>query len=72
VLSEFFVGRIDPDESDQLTYTLYVGKIDGKQSPSSELINISEKNIDVAMDEGTLYYWRVKTSDGINSSLSLV
>tara|TARA_B100001063_G_scaffold247197_1_gene291205 strand:- start:3125 stop:3454 length:330 start_codon:yes stop_codon:yes gene_type:complete len=61
-----------PYESDQLTYTLYFDKIDSKQSPSSELINISEKTVDVALDEETLDYWRVKTSDGINSNLSLV
>ena len=45
---------------------------DGKQSPASDLTNISEKTVDVALDAGTLYYWRVKTSDGTNSSFSTV
>ena len=62
----------DPDEGDELKYTLYVDKTDGKQSPASDLTNISAKTADVALDAGTLYYWRVKTSDGTNSSFSIV
>jgi len=62
----------DPDQGDDLKYTLYIDKTDGKQSPSSDLTNISAKNADVALDAGTLYYWRVKTSDGVNSSFSIV
>jgi len=62
----------DPDEGDELKYTLYVDKTDGKQSPPSDLTNISAKTADVALDAGTLYYWRVKTSDGTNSSFSIV
>ena len=62
----------DPDQNDELKYTLYVDKTDGKQSPASDLINISAKTADVALDAATLYYWRVKTSDGTNSSFSTV
>tara|TARA_A100001015_G_scaffold159518_1_gene177234 strand:- start:1175 stop:1900 length:726 start_codon:yes stop_codon:yes gene_type:complete len=62
----------DPDQGDQLKYTLYVDKTDGKQSPTSDLSDITSKTVDVALDEGTLYYWRVKTSDGTNSSFSIV
>ena len=62
----------DPDQGDELKYTLYVDKTDGKQSPASDLTNISAKTVDVALDAGTLYYWRVKTSDGTNSSFSIV
>ena len=62
----------DPDQGDELKYTLYVDKTDGKQSPASDLTNITEKTVDVALDAGTLYYWRVKTSDGTNSSFSMV
>ena len=62
----------DPDQGDELKYTLYVDKTDGKQSPSSDLTNISAKTVDVALDAATLYYWRVKTSDGTNSSFSTV
>ena len=62
----------DPDQGDELKYTLYVDKTDGKQSPSSDLINLSAKTADVALDAASLYYWRVKTSDGTNSSFSTV
>ena len=62
----------DPDQNDELKYTLYVDKTDGKQSPASDLTNISAKTADVALDGETLYYWRVKTSDGTNSSFSIV
>ena len=62
----------DPDQNDELKYTLYVDKTDGKQSPASDLTDMSEKTVDVALDAATLYYWRVKTSDGTNSSFSTV
>ena len=62
----------DPDQGDELKYTLYVDKTDGKQSPTSDLSDITSKTVDVALDGGTLYYWRVKTSDGTNSSFSIV
>ena len=62
----------DPDQGDELKYTLFVDKTDGKQSPSGDLTNISAKTVDVALDAATLYYWRVKTNDGTNSSFSTV
>ena len=62
----------DPDQGYELKYTLYVDKTDGKQTPSSELTNLSAKTVDVALDAGSTYYWRVKTSDGTNSSYSIV
>ena len=62
----------DPDQGDELKYTLYVDKIDGKQTPSSELTNLSAKTIDVVLDASSTYYWRVKTSDGTNSSFSII
>ena len=62
----------DPDQGDQLKYTLYVDKTDGKQSTTNDLTDITSKTADVALDGETLYYWRVKTSDGTNSSFSIV
>ena len=62
----------DPDQGDELKYTLYVDKTDGKQSPSSDLTNLTAKTADVSLDAETLYYWRVKTNDGTNSSFSIV
>ena len=62
----------DPDSGDTLSYTLYVDKVDGKQTPPSAQTGISAKTLDVALDAATTYYWRVKTSDGTNSSYSIV
>ena len=62
----------DPDQGDELKYTLYVDKTDGKQSPSNELTNITSKTVDVSLDGDSTYYWRVKTSDGTNSSFSII
>ena len=62
----------DPDQGDELKYTLYVDKTDGKQSPSNELTNITSKTVDVSLDGASTYYWRVKTSDGANSSFSVI
>ena len=62
----------DPDQGDELKYTLYVDKTDGKQSPSNELTNITSKTFDVSLDGASTYYWRVKTSDGTNSSFSII
>ena len=62
----------DPDQGDELKYTLYVDKTDGKQTPSSDLTNLSAKTADVALDGDSTYYWRIKTSDGTNSSFSII
>jgi len=62
----------DPDTGDTLTYTLYVDTTDGKQTPTTALSNLSEKTASVALEAATTYYWRVKTSDGVNSSYSIV
>ncbi len=61
----------DPD-GDALTYTLYVDNTDGKQTPPTAQTNISAKTLDVDLSEAGTYYWRVKTSDGTNSSYSIV
>ena len=62
----------DPDSNDTLTYTLYVDTVDGKQTPSTSLSNLSDESVDVELDAATTYYWRVKTSDGTNASYSIV
>ena len=62
----------DPDATDTLTYTLYVDTVDGKQTPSTSLSNLSDESVDVELDAATTYYWRVKTSDGTNASYSIV
>mgnify|MGYP003984837053 FL=1 len=61
----------DPDVGDALTYTLYVDKVDGKQSPVSS--GLSSASAELTLDSGTTYYWRVKSTDQTNnSSFSLV
>ena len=62
----------DPDSNDTLTYTLYVDTVDGKQTPSTSLSNLSDESVDVELDAASTYYWRVKTSDGTNASYSIV
>ena len=62
----------DPDSGDTLAYTLYDDKTDGKQAPPSAQTGLSAKTLDVALDAATIYYWRVKTTDGTNSSYSIV
>jgi hypothetical protein len=62
----------DPDSGDTLSYTVYVDKVDGKQTPTSALSNLSAQTADVELEADTTYYWRVKTSDGTNASYSIV
>ena len=62
----------DPDDADNLVYTLYIDTVDGKQTPSTSLTDLTVETIDVALDAANTYYWRVKTSDGKNSSYSVV
>ena len=61
----------DPDVGDALTYTLYVDKVDGKQSPYKT--GLTSASNECTLDSGATYYWRVKTTDQTNnSSFSLV
>ena len=62
----------DPDEGDSLTYTVYFDEIDGLQDPQTANTNITETSLEVEVESGTTYYWRVKTSDGTSSSFTLV
>lgn len=58
-------------DSGSLKYTIYLDKIDGKQTPVAELTNLSESQTTVAVEAG-VYYWMVKTSDGTSSSFSQI
>ena len=60
----------DPDELDSLTYTIYFDQVDGLQDPIEE--DSTETELEVSVESGTTYYWRVKTSDGKSSSFTLV
>ena len=61
----------DPD-GDDLSYTVYLDKIDGEQEPSEDLQNLTEMAVEVQLEQNETYYWRIKTSDGQNSSYSPV
>jgi hypothetical protein len=62
----------DPDSGDTLSYTVYVDKVDGKQTPTSALSDLSSESVDVDLEASSTYYWRVKTSDGTNASYSII
>ena len=56
---------------DSLKYTVYIDKVDGKQTPVTELTNISATQATVAVTSG-VYYWRVKSTDSNSSSFSQI
>ena len=56
----------DADTGDVLTYSIYVDKIDGKQTPVKT--GVSTSSVDLTLDSGSTYYWRVKTTDQNNNS----
>lgn len=61
----------DPDDDD-LTYTVYLDKVDGEQEPREDLQNLTSSSVEVDLDENETYFWRIKSSDGQNSSFSPV
>ena len=60
----------DPDEGDSISYTIYFDEVDGLQDPIEE--DVLESSLEVSVESGTTYYWRVKTYDGKSSSFTLV
>lgn len=58
-------------DSNGLKYTVYLDKVDGKQTPVTGLTNLSDTQASVSVVSG-VYYWRVKTSDGNSSSFSQI
>ena len=62
----------DVDQEDTLSYTVYFDTMDGWQNPPSEQVGISESMYEVPVQSGTTYYWRIKTSDGVSSSYTIV
>ncbi|MGS2738211.1 hypothetical protein [Sinomicrobium sp. M5D2P17] len=61
----------DPD-GDDLFYTLYLDEIDGMQEPLDNFRKIESTTFTLQLDKGKTYYWRIKASDGTNSSYSQV
>lgn len=60
----------DPDADDTLSYTIYFGETNPPQETIAE--DVSETSKEVPVESGKTYYWRIKTTDGINSSFTLV
>lgn len=56
---------------DSLKYTVYIDKVDGKQTPAAELTNITATQATVNVSSG-VYYWRVKSTDSNSSSFSQI
>lgn len=61
----------DPDQ-DTLSFTIFIDEIDGMQTPDESLTNIQSTSIDVQLESGKNYYWRVRSSDGNSSSYSQI
>lgn len=59
-------------DNENLTYTIYLDNVDGLQDPIDELLDISNSEAEVALESNNSYYWRVKSSDGENSSYSQI
>lgn len=59
-------------EASPLTYTLFFDTVDGKQTPIDANKNLTYKTKEVVVNANTVYYWRVITSDGFNTSTSIV
>jgi len=62
----------DPDTSSGLKYTVYLDKTDGKQAPDDNNKNLEASELELSVEADTVYYWRIMTSDGTNSSYSPV
>jgi hypothetical protein len=61
----------DP-ENDKITYTVSLDAVDGKQTPAAALTDITASTVDVSVEAGKVYYWRIKSSDGSNASTTVV
>lgn len=59
-------------EASPLTYTLFFDTVDGEQTPIDANKNLTSKTKEVVVNANTVYYWRVITSDGFNTSTSIV
>lgn len=57
----------DPD-GDALTYTLYVDKIDGKQTAPGDFSNLTDTSKQVELELNSVYYWRINTHDANGNS----
>ena len=57
-------------DGDEVTFTVFADKVDGNQDVPDEWKDITQSSIDIDVESGTIYYWHIETSDGINTSIS--
>jgi hypothetical protein len=57
-------------DGDEVTFTVYADTIDGNQDVPEAWQDITDKTIDIDVLPGTVYFWHIETSDGLNSSIS--
>lgn len=67
-----WAGNDIDNSSDELKFTLFIDKIDGKQTPLAIYENITTTEVTLTLDEDTLYFWSIKTSDGESASFTRV
>jgi len=61
----------DPD-NDALTYTVYIDTVDGLQDVNGTITDLTVTETTIQVTSNTVYYWKVKSSDGQNSSFTQV
>ncbi|UKM66488.1 hypothetical protein GSB9_03078 [Flavobacteriaceae bacterium GSB9] len=57
-------------DGDDVTYTVFIDTVDGNQEVPESHKDITDNSIDVAVESGTVYFWHIETSDGVNTSIS--
>lgn len=59
-------------DGDSVTFTVFADTVDGNQDVPDEWKDITESSIDIDVQPGTIYYWHIETSDGVNTSISAI
>ena len=57
-------------DGDDVTFTVFADTVDGNQDVPETWQNVTESSIDISVAPGTIYYWHIETSDGVNTSIS--
>ncbi|ULC59035.1 hypothetical protein MBM09_14110 [Flaviramulus sp. BrNp1-15] len=62
-------GSSDTD-GDDITYSVFADTVDGNQEIPEEWKGLTETSITIPVNAGTIYYWHIETTDGVNTSIS--
>lgn len=57
-------------DGDEVTFTVFADTVDGNQDVPEAWQDITEDSFEISVAPGTIYYWHIETSDGINTSIS--